>query len=49
MITKNTANKRPPARTFFCFTDILIPLAKYQHMEFVEEGSINDSEQKFVF
>ena len=49
VLIKNTANKRPPARTFFCFTDILIPLAKYQHMEFVEEGSINDSEQKFVF
>ena len=46
MITKNTANKRPPARTVFCFTDILIPLANYQHMEFVEEESINDSEQK---
>ena len=49
MITKNTANKRPPARTFFCFTDVLIPLAKYHPMEFVEKGSINDSEQNFVF
>ena len=49
MITKNTANKRPPARTFFCFTDTIIPQAKYQHMQFVEEGSINDSEQKIVF
>ena len=49
VITKNTANKRPPARTFFCFTYILIPLVKYQHMEFVEEESINDSEQNFFF
>ena len=49
MITKNTAKKRPPMRTFFCFTDILIPLAKYQHVEFVEEGSINDSEQNLFF
>ena len=39
---------QPPAHTFFCFTDILIPLAKYQHMEFVEEGSINDSEKNLV-
>ena len=47
MITKNTAEKQPPARTFFCFTDILFPLAKYQHIEIVEEGSIYESEQKF--
>ena len=39
---------QPPAHTFFCFTDILIPLAKYQHMESVEEGSINDSEKNLV-
>ena len=28
VITKNAAKKRPSARTFFCFTDILISLAK---------------------
>ena len=49
VITKNTADKEPPARTFFCFTDISIPLAMCQHMEMLEEGSINDSQQKFVF
>ena len=49
MITKNTDDTQPPARTFFCFTDILIPLVKCQHMEMLEEGSINDSERKFVF
>ena len=49
MITKNTDDKQPPARTFFCFKDILIPLVKCQHMEMLEEGLINDSEQKFVF
>ena len=50
MITKNTVDKQPPVRRFFFFvTDILIPLAQYQHMKMLEEGSINDFEQKVCF
>ena len=34
------ARKRPPAGTFSYVTRFLIPLANYQHMGFVEEGSV---------
>lgn len=32
----------------FCYTRLLIPLANYQHMGFVEEGSVDYFKQKFV-
>ena len=37
---KKMAKNRPSARTFFCFTRFLIPLANNQHLGFVEEGSV---------